>query len=91
MTKQVEELIAHLRSLSDEALRELATTPEWALFMHKVYRSSPGQELTLERIEWDARICRQYPAPLSSTPRRSSSTDNDSSIRGSDMHQIFAN
>jgi hypothetical protein len=61
MTKKVEELIAHLRTLTDEELRELATTPEWALFMHKVYRIRPGEPLTLERIEMDAQICREYP------------------------------
>jgi hypothetical protein len=61
MTPSVEELIAHLNRLSDEELRELATTPEWALFMHKVYRIRPGEPLTLERIEMDAQICRQYP------------------------------
>jgi hypothetical protein len=62
MTPQVDELVTPLKSLSDEALAELATTPEWALFMHKVYRIRPGEELTLERIEMDAQVCRQYPA-----------------------------
>lgn len=61
MTPQVEELIAHLKSLSDEALRELATTPEWAYFMHRLYKLRPGDELTVERIEMDARIHREYP------------------------------
>ena len=61
MTPQIEELIAHLKSLSDDALRELATTPEWAYFMHRLYKLCPGDELTLERIEMDAQICRQYP------------------------------
>jgi hypothetical protein len=62
MTKRVDELVAHLKSLSDKELRDLATTPEWALFMHKLYRIRPGEPLTLERIEMDAQICRQYPA-----------------------------
>jgi hypothetical protein len=30
--------------------------------MHKVYRIRPGEPLTLERIEMDAYICREYPA-----------------------------
>ena len=36
MTGQVEELIAHLEGLTDDELRDLATTPEWALFMCRV-------------------------------------------------------
>ena len=62
MTERVEELITHLKGLSDEELRELATTPEFGLLMHKVYRIRPGEPLTLERIEMDAQICRQWPA-----------------------------
>jgi hypothetical protein len=62
MTVKVDELIAHLKSLSDHELWELSATPEWALFMHKVYRIRPGEPLTLERIEMDAQICRQWPA-----------------------------
>ena len=61
MTERVDELVAHLKRLTDEELRKLATTPEWALFMHRVYGIRPGDELTLERIEMDAQICRQYP------------------------------
>jgi hypothetical protein len=64
MTKQVDALVAHLKSLSDEELRDLATTPEWAYFMHKVYRIRPGEPLTLERIEMEARICREYPCAI---------------------------
>jgi hypothetical protein len=45
-----------------QELLELATTPEWAYFMHRVYKLRPGDELTLERIEMDAQMCRQYPA-----------------------------
>ena len=61
MTKQVEELITNLKGLSEKELRELATTPEWALFMHKVYRIRPREPLTLEAIDMDAQICREYP------------------------------
>ena len=61
MTKQVEELIAHLKRLSDGELRELATTPEWAYFMCRLWKLRPGEELTLERVEMDAQVCRQYP------------------------------
>jgi hypothetical protein len=61
MTKNVDEFIAAIKRLTDEELRELATTPEWAYFMHRVYKLRPGDELTLERIEMDAQICRQYP------------------------------
>jgi hypothetical protein len=60
MTKKVDEFIAHIKSLSDEELRELATTPEWALFMHKLYGIRPGESLTVERIEMDALIHQQY-------------------------------
>ncbi len=62
MTEQVDELVAHLKRLTDEELAELATTPEWAYFMHKLYKIRPGAELTLERIEMDAQVCRQWPA-----------------------------
>ena len=61
MTKNVDEFIAAIKRLTDEELRELATTPEWALFMHRLYKLRPGDELTLERVEMDAQICRQYP------------------------------
>ena len=61
MTERVDELIAHLKRLTDEELRDLATTPEWAYFMHRLYKLRPGDELTLERVEMDARICRQSP------------------------------
>ncbi len=78
MTPQVAELIAHLNSLSDAELRELAPMPEWALLMHKVYRIRPGDELALECIEMDAQICRQWPASTEYYEGRSSSTDNGS-------------
>ena len=61
MTKNVDEFIAAIKRLSDDELRDLATTPEWALFMHRLYKLRPGDELTLERVEMDAQICRQYP------------------------------
>jgi hypothetical protein len=61
MTERVDELVSHLKSLSDEELRELAGTSEWAYFIHRVYKLRPADELTLERVEWDAQICRQYP------------------------------
>ena len=61
MTAQVEELITHLKGLSDKELRDLATTPEWAYFMHRLYKLRPGQEWTIEAVEMDARICREYP------------------------------
>jgi hypothetical protein len=61
MTEIVDELVTALTRLSDEELRELATTPEWAYFMHKVYGIRPGEELTLERIEMDALVHQQYP------------------------------
>jgi hypothetical protein len=61
MTEQVDEFIAHLKRLSDEELRKLAATVEWAYFMHRVYKVRPGDELTLERVEVDAQVCRQYP------------------------------
>jgi hypothetical protein len=61
MTPQLEELVTHLRGLSDEELRELAATPEWALFMHRLWKIRPGDELTLERVEMEARVCREYP------------------------------
>ena len=61
MSKRVDDIVAHLQNLSKEAIRELATTPEWAYFMHRVYKLRPGDELTIERIEMDAEICRQYP------------------------------
>jgi hypothetical protein len=61
MTKQLDELVTYLKSLTDEELRDLATTPEWALFIYEVYRTRPGEPLTLERIEMDSRICRQWP------------------------------
>jgi hypothetical protein len=61
MTKNVDEFIAAIKSLTDAELAELATTPEWALFMHRVYKLRPGDELTLERAEMDAQICREYP------------------------------
>ena len=41
---------------------EFATTPEWAYCMHRLWKLRPGDELTLERVEMDAQICRQYPA-----------------------------
>ena len=61
MTTNVDDLVAALKALSDKELRDLATTPEWALFMHKVYRIRPGEPLTLEHIEMDAQISREYP------------------------------
>jgi hypothetical protein len=61
MTERVDELVAHLKRLTDDELRDLATTPEWALFMHRLYKLRPGDELTLERVELDAQVCRQYP------------------------------
>ena len=61
MTERVDEFVAALKRLTDKELRELATTVEWALFMHKGYRIRPGEPLTLERIEMDAQICREYP------------------------------
>ena len=61
MTERVDELVAHLRRLSDEELRELSATAEWAHFMHRLYKLRPADELTLERIEMDARVCREYP------------------------------
>jgi hypothetical protein len=61
MTEQVEELVNAIKRLTDEELLELQSTPEWAYFMHRVYRIHPGDELTLERVEMDARICREYP------------------------------
>jgi hypothetical protein len=61
MTERVDELIAHLKRLTDEELRALATTPEWALFMHSMYRLRNGDEWTVERIEMDAQVCREYP------------------------------
>ena len=62
MSKRVDDLIAHLKSLSDEALREQATTPEFAYLMHRVYKLRPQDDWTVERIEMDAQICRQWPA-----------------------------
>jgi hypothetical protein len=62
MTPTVDEIIATLTALTDEELRDLSTTPEWAYFMHRLYKLRPGDELTLERIEMDAQVCRQYPA-----------------------------
>ena len=61
MTERVDELVAALTALSEEELRDLATTPEWALFMHRVYKLRPADELTVERIEMDAQVCREYP------------------------------
>jgi hypothetical protein len=29
--------------------------------MHRLYQLRPDDELTLERVEMDAQICRQYP------------------------------
>jgi hypothetical protein len=29
--------------------------------MHRLYKLRPADELTLERIEMDARVCREYP------------------------------
>jgi hypothetical protein len=29
--------------------------------MHRLWKLSPGDELTLERVEMDAQVCRQYP------------------------------
>ena len=55
------ELIAAIKRLSDEELQQLRTTPEWAFFMHRLYKLRPADELTLERIEMDARVCREYP------------------------------
>jgi hypothetical protein len=52
--RTVIDLLAHLKNLSDEELRDLATTPESAYFMQKVYRIRPGEPLTLDRIEMDA-------------------------------------
>ena len=31
------------------------------LFMHRLWKLRPGEELTLERVEMDAQICREYP------------------------------
>lgn len=62
MTERVDELVAALKRLSDDELRELAATVEWAYFMHRLYKLRSGDELTLERIEMDAQVCRQYPA-----------------------------
>jgi hypothetical protein len=61
MTAQVEELIAHIKSLSDDELRELSTTVEWAYFMHRLYKLRPGDEMTIQRVEMDVRVCREYP------------------------------
>ena len=61
MTERVDDLVAHLKRLTHEELRELATTPEWAYFMHRLYKLRLGDELTLERVEMDARVCREYP------------------------------
>jgi hypothetical protein len=61
MTEKVDELIAAIKRLSDEELHELRTTVEWAYFMHRLYKLRSGDELTLERVEMDAQICRQYP------------------------------
>jgi hypothetical protein len=61
MTGQVEELITAIKGLSEAELLELQATPEFALFLHKLYKLRPGDELTLERIEMDAHICREYP------------------------------
>jgi hypothetical protein len=33
-----------------------------AYFMCSLYKLRPGDEFTLERVEMDAQICRQYPA-----------------------------
>jgi hypothetical protein len=30
--------------------------------MHRLWKLRPGDKLTLERIEMDAQICRQWPA-----------------------------
>jgi hypothetical protein len=62
MTERVDELVAHLKRLTDEELRELATTPEWAYFMHRLWKLRPEDELTVERMEMDARVCQNYPA-----------------------------
>jgi hypothetical protein len=62
MTEQVDELITHLKGLSDDELRGLATTPEWAYFMHRLYKLRPAAELTLERIEMHVEVCRRWPA-----------------------------
>ena len=53
--------MAALKRLTDEELRELATTPEWAYFMHRLWKLRPADELTLERIEMDTQVCREYP------------------------------
>jgi hypothetical protein len=53
--------VAALKRLTDEELRELATTPEWAYFMHRLWKLRPADELTLERIEMDTQVCREYP------------------------------
>ena len=45
MTGQVEELIAHLEGLTDDELRDLATTPEWALFMRRLCEATPGRRV----------------------------------------------
>jgi hypothetical protein len=29
--------------------------------MHRVYKLRPADELTVERIEMDAQVCREYP------------------------------
>jgi hypothetical protein len=61
MTERVEECIAAIKRLSDEERRELATAPESAYFMHRLYKFRPGDPLTLERVEMDAQMCRQFP------------------------------
>jgi hypothetical protein len=61
MTRQVEELLDRLNCLSDDELRELATTPEWAYFMHRLYKLRPGQEWTVEAVDMDRQVCLQYP------------------------------
>jgi hypothetical protein len=42
MTKKVEEFIAWFKGLSAEELRDLATTPDWAYLMHRLWKLRPG-------------------------------------------------
>jgi hypothetical protein len=53
--------------------------------MCRVYRLRPEDELTVERIEMDALVCR-IPARLSSTEPRPNSPDSGSDTLVSDAH-----
>ena len=57
--------------------------------LNRLWKLRPGDELTLERVEMDAQICRHIQPRPSSTEPRPSSPDNGSSTLRSDVHHCL--